>query len=489
MIESMRSFGYTLEAAIADLIDNSIFARATRIWIDFRWDGEQSAVTVTDNGVGMTREELIAAMRPGSISPLESRDPNDLGRYGLGLKTASFSQCRLLTVCTKRQGGGESTATWDLDYVESTKEWRLKTAPQEPDSPFLERLRSLQHGTVVVWHDLDRIVDRSRKDDSVARDLFLFKAARVEEHLALTFHRFLEGKTNLAIEVNDHLTRPWNPFMENHAATQELYQEALKIFGKSLHVRPFVLPHKSHLTQEEHSTAAGPNGWNAQQGFYLYRNRRLIVSGSWLGLGLKQEEHFKLARILVDLPNTMDQEWQVDVRKAHAIPPSSLVGPLTRIAKITRGRASEVYRHRGQVVRRAHARNYEFVWEKVSRSTRGQNKFIYRINRSHPIIRQAIDGSPILRSLLKSLLELIENTLPIEGILIQNAEDPESISRSQGWESSSDLQQRGVRIFKAFREEGLGKDEAFRRLALIEPFDNSPKLLARVEELLEDRKS
>jgi hypothetical protein len=489
MVESMRSFGYTLEAAIADLADNGIFARASHIWVDFWWEGPESAIVVTDDGTGMTGDELKEAMRPGSINPLEPRDPEDLGRFGLGLKTASFSQCRLLTVCSKASASEESTAAWDLDFVGSTREWRLKTAPARSDNPLFDRLRSRSNGTAVVWQKLDRIVGAAPKSDDIARDHFLGRAARVEEHLAMTFHRFFEGKARVTLEINERPIMPWNPFLENHPATQELYNEALKIFGKSLRVRPFVLPHKSHLTQEEHSKAAGPKGWNAQQGFYIYRNRRLIVSGSWLELGPKQEEHFKLARILVDLPNTMDQEWQVDVRKAHAIPPPSLIAPLRRISKITRDRASEVYRHRGQVVRRAHGRNYEFVWEKVSRTLGGQNRFLYRINRSHPIIKQSLETKPQVRSWVRSLFELIESTLPIEGILIQNAENPESITRPQNWETSSDLQQRGVRIFKAFLKDGLSEQEAYQRLALIEPFDNSPKLRARVEELMEGGKS
>src|SRR5258708_3144611 len=101
MIEDFRSIGYSLQTAIADIVDNSIAAKEKNIWIDLEWNGENTAVIITDDGIGMSKDELINAMRPGSKNPLADRSSEDLGRFGLGLKTASFSQCRILTVATK----------------------------------------------------------------------------------------------------------------------------------------------------------------------------------------------------------------------------------------------------------------------------------------------------------------------------------------------------------------------------------------------------
>jgi hypothetical protein len=234
-----------------------------------------------------------------------------------------------------------------------------------------------------------------------------------------------------------------------------------------------------------HDRAAGPKGWNAQQGFYVYRNRRLIIAGSWLDLGFRQEEHYKLARILVDLPNSMDEEWQVDVRKAHATPPPSLLGPLRRIARLTRQRASEVYRHRGQVLRRKHASAYQLVWRKRALRGKDANRTIYVINREHPLIREALEVGRESRQTLVAILELLENTLPVDAILVDNAEDPDSLARPDTWESAEALQKRGLDLFRAFIEDGLSPEEAYRQVTLVEPFDRAPRLLALIEDLVE----
>ncbi|MGH7989730.1 MAG: ATP-binding protein, partial [Limisphaerales bacterium] len=159
MSESLRAFGYDLPSAIADLVDNSIFAEARSIWIDFNWDGENSSICVTDDGRGMTEKEILDAMRPGSRNPLDARDPKDLGRYGLGLKTASFSQCRRLTVRSTRKGNKESvTRCWDLDFIREKNKWLLLRNAREQSEPCLNRLRKMNHGTSVLWEKMDRIV-------------------------------------------------------------------------------------------------------------------------------------------------------------------------------------------------------------------------------------------------------------------------------------------------------------------------------------------
>jgi hypothetical protein len=151
MIESMRSVGYTAQAAVADLVDNSIAARARNVWATFHWDGVDSFVSITDDGWGMDEGSLTEAMRLGSRSPLEEREPSDMGRFGLGLKTASFSQCRRLTVWTRVSGqAGLSVRCWDLDYVDHAREWRLlKVAPPGPTARYAQ-LEELDSGTVVV---------------------------------------------------------------------------------------------------------------------------------------------------------------------------------------------------------------------------------------------------------------------------------------------------------------------------------------------------
>ena len=125
LIESLRAVGYSLPTAIADIIDNSIAAKAKNIWLDFYWDGCDSRISILDDGVGMEEDVLSNAMRPGSQSPTDTRDPSDLGRFGLGLKTASFSQSRILSVVSKTSKGEKSRRCWDLNFVSKHNEWRL----------------------------------------------------------------------------------------------------------------------------------------------------------------------------------------------------------------------------------------------------------------------------------------------------------------------------------------------------------------------------
>lgn len=175
MIASMRAMGYDLPTAIADLIDNSISAKAGQIRIDYHWSGPDSWIRILDDGVGMTEKRLKEAMRLGSQSPDEERSPEDLGRFGLGLKTASFSQCRILTVHTKTPEGEISTRCWDLDHVEQSKKWELGTSVSDDTAKLLSPLDDISHGTIVLWQKLDRVIDNSTESDDGARDVFLWE--------------------------------------------------------------------------------------------------------------------------------------------------------------------------------------------------------------------------------------------------------------------------------------------------------------------------
>lgn len=189
MLESLRAFGYSTPAAVADLIDNSITAGAKNVWIEFHWDGRNSHVSVLDDGQGMSEEELLAAMRAGSRSPLEERPPADLGRFGLGLKTASFSQCRQLTVASRAKGCDVACRRWDLDYVREHREWRLLRTPAPGSTGRLAVLEGMTQGTLVLWEKMDRVVPAddvaSEADHARFRDLI----DAVDEHLGMVFHR------------------------------------------------------------------------------------------------------------------------------------------------------------------------------------------------------------------------------------------------------------------------------------------------------------
>jgi hypothetical protein len=476
LVESLRAFGYSLRTAIADLIDNSIAAKANNIWVHFEWNGSESWITVKDDGEGMTDEQLSSAMRPGSQSPLEERSPQDLGRFGLGLKTASFSQCRKLTVLSKKMNDPLVSRCWDLDYINQTGEWRLIKAIQPDPLPIINEIIADQ-GTIVFWEVLDRVVGNVKADDDKAYKRFLESIEKVKEHLAMVFHRFLEGPNSIKIWVNKRAVTPWDPFLRKEG-TRELPVEKHFCKGNELTVTPYVLPHHSRISSEVHKQASGPNGWNAQQGFYIYRNKRLLVGGDWLGLGFQKEEHYKLARIQIDIPNSMDDEWQIDVKKSRAKAPGYLRQDLKRIANITREQAVEVYRHRGKVVARQNSQSFVFLWEQKRR----HGKFFYSINREHPLVQQAYRSAT--KSDIDALLSLLEEAIPMAHILITNANEPDMFGRPYEGAPPDALLSVLKGSFAALLNSGISPEESKKRLVGMDPFNLFPE---QVEKFLSEQ--
>lgn len=174
LLESLRAFGYDLSTAVADLIDNSISAQARNIWVDFMWAGQTSRVLVKNDGRGMSEARLVEAMTPGSESPQELRGEADLGRFGLGMKTASISQCRCLTVITKEQDGPVVWRRWDLDYIarEGNGEWRLLKGDSLLSQADRDLLSGMDSGTVVMWDRLDHLAGEANEDDETKQRHF-----------------------------------------------------------------------------------------------------------------------------------------------------------------------------------------------------------------------------------------------------------------------------------------------------------------------------
>lgn len=154
LVESTRSIGYSFEAAVADAIDNSISASATEVHVCFSSKDPQW-LCIEDDGWGMTPQELENAMRYGSQSSTEVRRKDDLGRFGLGLKMASLSQCRKVTVLTKRDEV-ICAACWNLDYIIQQENWSLQffSGNEIENLPGYQYLRLKKSGTAVIWEDL-----------------------------------------------------------------------------------------------------------------------------------------------------------------------------------------------------------------------------------------------------------------------------------------------------------------------------------------------
>ena len=328
LIESLRDLGYSLGTALADIIDNSITAGAQKIRIFSNPSADNPMIGILDDGTGMSEAVLVEAMRLGTRSPLEVRDQSDLGRFGLGLKTASFSQCRKLSVMS-RVDGVTSCAQWDLDHVARSKKWEMRI-PDDPSAiPWSETVGA--HGTLVVWENMG-LDEGEDADDSDPADL-VRELDEARSHLELVFHRFLSsepGHSKMDMEFNKLPLEPFDPFHSDHLATQRGPVEFLKVGNQTVRIEPFTLPHHARVSQSQWDHYGGAEGYVRNQGFYVYRERRLIIHGTWFGLA-RQTELTKLARVRVDIPNSLDQPWKIDVKKASAQLPPSVRDRLRRI--------------------------------------------------------------------------------------------------------------------------------------------------------------
>ena len=478
LIESLRSVGYTLPAAVADIVDNSIAASAKNIQIMFHWAGAESYVLISDDGRGMTEEELRNAMRPGSRNPLEERRPEDLGRFGLGLKTASLSQCRNLCVASKPAKGSLSTRTWDLDALVNCPEWRLLLDPPKVAIDAIRKMKAMPKGTAVVWSVLDRLIGDQHVGDAVAHTRFNDAIDHVREHLAITYHRFIEDRS-LKLYLNEKPVEAWNPFICDGRAPSSPTPEEFIPFGKSgVKFQGFILPHKDALTEDEFKKNAGPRGWTAQQGFYVYRNKRLLVYGDWLRLGRPsawtREEHYRLARIRLDILNDSDAEWQLDVKKSTASPPVLIRARLTDLAEHVRLKARSVFVHRGKYGRRmAAATPTERPWISMVR----ENRRVYSINRDHPAVQAVLLAYPNKSPELNALLRLLEETVPVEQIWLDTAEQAHDHAPPYAGVEFSVIKADMRRVLEFLEKTGINRKTAIERIRSIEPFDRYTKLI------------
>jgi hypothetical protein len=479
MIEALRGLGYSTATALADIIDNSIAARAKQIEISFHWAGKNSRISILDDGEGMDATQLDKAMRLGEKSPLDARAAHDLGRYGLGLKTASFSQCRCLTVASLKDGL-LTTLRWDLDVLAQSPDdgWRLMEGPSQGSEGYLSPLQQARNGTLVLWEKLDRIITPGFTEQD-----FLDLIDVIERHVAMVFHRYLaKWRDNLCITINGKPVAPWDPFLSSHSATWASPIEKLACEGGTAEVQCFVLPHKDRLDTKTFESAAGPEGWTSQQGFYVYRNERLLVAGGWLGLGQgrawTREEPHRLARIRLDIPNTADAEWKIDIRKSRARPPVSIRPQLTRLAEDVRLRARRVFAHRGQIIsRKNEPLRQAWIAEKFSGGIR------YRLDETHPALRAVLDNAGESLPQIKAMLRVIEETVPVQRIWLDTVEEketPRTGFSAQPKEQVAEVLQ--ILFSDLTKRRGLSSVQAKQMLSQTEPFQHYPALVASLSD-------
>jgi hypothetical protein len=430
-INALRDIGYSFEVAVADLIDNCITAQSSIIKI-LAVKAPSLQFSILDNGEGMSEKQLIEAMRLATKNPKEKREKSDLGRFGLGLKTASFSQCKKLTVLSKKNGI-LSVRQWDLDYIVEKNGWYLITPSSYEKLPQAEQLLKLNHGTLVCWENLDRS----------DRHIFSNSIDRLRKHLSLVFHRYLEGVNNqkaLKISINNNSLAPFNPFNLSHPATQQIAIEKIKIYGSTITIQPYILPHHSKLSQQEYELYATEEGYIKSQGFYLYRGNRVLIYGTWWGLHKSLDAH-KLVRIKIDIPNSMD------IKKSIAQPSEEIKKDLKRIIEQITEKGSRPFTGRG---RKIEDKTLIQFWEILPLN----NEFRFAINQHHPLLKDVKkEISPEVLEKLNLYLKGLQAYLPLEAIQFNLQKSPHLINQKSAL-SKDDV----LLIAKKLKSSGLSKE-------------------------------
>lgn len=426
LVESTRSIGYTFESALADIIDNSIGNGATHI--DVRFSSIiPRYIAILDDGCGMTSDELIIAMRYGSRNVNDQRADSDLGRFGLGLKTASLSQCRKLTVISKKNNV-ISAASWDLDFIIEQQGWSLKVYDyDEMVSQYnkaipgiLDQLNAYETGTIVIWEDFDKMLEGASEPDN----LFDEKISIARSHLELIYHNFLDKTSKNPIELRFN----WlplvakDPFLTRHPGTQPLSEESIELEGHNIRVKPYILPYINKLSPEDINLLGTLDDLRNKQGIYVYRNNRLIIWGTWFRLDTKNELN-KLARIRVDIPNSLDHIWDIDIKKSTASLPNSIKQNLKFIVQRAIGSSERVYTYQGNKLIND---EYDHVWE--LRKTNEETFF--EINKELLIYKAFLESlSAEQAKQFKALIKLMEATVPFKAAYTLLAKNEETFDK------------------------------------------------------------
>lgn len=470
LMESMRAVGYTLQTAIADIVDNSISANADHVAIYFN-SATPDHLAIIDDGDGMTAEEVQSAMRLAGRGATAARGENDLGRFGLGLKTASLSQCRTLTVVSKKDGD-LCGYTWSLDHLAAVGRWALieLTQSEIKHLPRASEFLANEHGTMVLCRDLDYLVD-ARGMDKASLDQAL---TDTRDHLALVFHRYLDGEHGrpFSIEINGVVPEKIDPFLKHRRATQAGPVESFKVAGQDVVAHPYTLPFITKLTETDRRRAGVTGTLRESQGFYIYRAKRLVIWGTWFGI-LPKEDVGRLARVQVDVPNTLDHLWALDIKKSAAVPPPAIRKQLRRIVDKIIEPSRKAHTHRGRAVS---GDRITRVWNLID----DRGSFRYEINREHPLIRALgndVDGDLAID--ISRALNLIEVSFPIHDAYNRLGADQVPADDKA---NEQELLALARRLWAVQSAEGTDVERFVSSLQYVEPFNGAEHPAALLEE-------
>lgn len=400
LLTGLRAIGYSFSTAVADIIDNSVSAFATEINIFSDPLAEKPYFCFLDNGHGMSSKELDNAMLPGSDRDGKEDCDMELGRFGLGLKSASLSQCRVFTVASKKFGKIRAMS-FNLDIIEeNNKLLLLQLSNDEIDNlPHIDKLKEYETGTLVIWTDFDKI-EMSAKN---FEESFRQAVAESKKHVEFVFHRFYN---QIQIFYNNHRIERRDPFLLDSIGRQQTGRTSdINVDGAKITVIPYTLPFANTLTSEEKALLGNPKSIYDEQGFYLYRNKRLISWGSWMRMGIRSELN-KLARIQIDIPSTLDSVWTLDVKKSSAKIPDKIKERIRSAVEDSVVRSRRTTKFPGTKEQSIECK----VWDRINEH---EGKVRYQINRGMPAL-VALDEAlgENEKKLLEIALSQIECYLP-----------------------------------------------------------------------------
>lgn len=472
LIESMRSLGYSFETAIADLIDNSISAKATKIDILLS-PLDNPYLIILDNGHGMNTNELEEALRYGAKNPLDKRESSDLGRFGLGMKSASLSQCRKLVVASKKNGV-ISCYSWDLDYIIQKKEWMLLEYGAEEITllPKINLLEDLPNGTYLLLENFDRI---SSSTYDLNKTLNSYMNSTIE-HLSLVFHRFLNNGVD--IYVNNNKIIPRDPFLSTNRGTQPLQEQFITINNSKIRVKPYILPYINKLSNDDLQKVGGKEDLRTNQGFYIYRNKRLIFWGSWFRL-TRKEELSKLARVMVDIPNDLDDVWGVDIKKSTVQLPDAIKKSLYSCIEESVFKSKAVHEYRGR--KENSNKDINYIWERIELR---DNCYEYKINRDLPQIQlfeESLDSNQL--KYFDKIITNLEKMFPTASLYLDASKGKILDEIEKTTDDVIDEMYKEICDYLEYSEKmGLNRNSVLESLLKSEPYCNFADLIDRFNE-------
>ena len=463
LLESNRNLGYSIEEAISDLIDNSISAEATNVSYEIHPNNGKPYFLLKDNGIGMSNldNELVDSFRLGSKNPLDERDPNDLGRFGFGMKTASLSQARILTVITKKKGYNTLAFSLDLNFIRDNGKWLLKKIDDDFYKAEFDFLKDLDSGTIIRWDDWDR-APKSEND-------LLSLNSQINDYLSVCFHRFIEK--GISISCHDYSLESCSPIPSGEGA--EFYSEITLDKNNKAKQTSYILQHPKNWEENYENINRFNsfrlfNGFERQQGIYIYRCDRLLTpQGGWLGL-LKKGNAAKFARVVIDYPNDADALWSLDITKTNASIPFEFKREIKKLIDKTKKKSVTKIVRGNRNIKRSLSQTHSNIW-KIS-DEREFNSYKYIIDNNHPILRGLIDEKKIKEKDLNFLLKLISENLPVAKIIDNNDIDPSKHDRmiSQNKLSEIDLEMAKILFQNQMKTET--KAVAFSWLLNFEPY-------------------